>query len=1246
MLFISYSRINRDIAEKLQRQLLNAGFAAHQVFKDNDPRNGIPLGKDWEQELLANIKGVTVLIVLVSPAWFESKWCFAELAMCKASRHEVRIIPFVVEDLTAKKWLKSGLSSSQKSNVSFESFATHEEVIAAFIEDLGQRGIRPESSPGRLVNSYPDAHSYRHQTFDSWAKDPNLQQPLVDDENQQKTIAEIHSQLLGGDNEPVSHLHIHGQSGVGKTRLVLSALDDERFRSKVLYYESPESYLLDPYIRRLLQTEASDCAILVIDDCLRANPNDLAKRVERIKERVKVITISFAIPTEERKNHIELFPIDSKGIQQIIKSYLPTEKMDVTGLAMQCQGSARYAHLIGKAAKDDQSILDISDGRDLVERIIPCGAPKDSEIARTRLTVARFLSLFERFGIASPYGQEIRDISKAIRRFHPNLGIGDVLEAIQSLHQARILQGKVTYYFATSLMAYELWASWWSIYGEQWTGMKPTGLSEDLFETWIQQFTMVPAGSITNRAGSRIVQWLSEHSHSIVVGDSVRRTGATTNAGKYEPQRLQRLLYAVFDLAPKQSLELLTHSLRPFSSEDQKYSVRTGLQSFEYAIRKQARRPDLAIEAIELLWEIELGKEIEGNDSNVAHSLGNLMAWKVTDERTPELFDRFVKFLKSKSSAGSNHQRTVSLVVLYHAINETDNRTVDAGKYVDSLWKIGSAGLKPLTNAPEARPVFKLFAACLQEFFSFLEFADSWAQEIAWIAETSLETRKPFLAVIESIWLHPLLHFQEERARNAIKQAYHLLMAGGEESATETVLLTDTRSLSPEDEQKLELLFPRKDVIQKICADVVASPASFENLIEKMIVSRVSQYSVGVSLANLDTDRAAFRFILSVIAGNLESASNSLLLGYISGVRKLNKENSQVLAQEILALDWPTQSRLDLSAYLDMPVEEIEMELIATAKDQNAHRRELLCLSNDQILAMSELRILEAIEEFTKHNTIAPLQSAAWLFHSRFKSEAQLSQGARETLRNIVLSKALFESDEKIPRGDINMYFWDQCFEIQARVASDVCVEFVSKYWTHYVNAPFWPSHAVADTISDAAERTFDLAADLSWNVFFTRLDGCETKAQQLRLIEWLSREDAGEIEPQTGSWGIVPFDRLCHWAEVDPDVRLALIASRIPPLFLAGSMVTVTLDFLLLYGEQFPEFEEQLRRRQFGYSVPSVGQIQTALTTTTEHIDLAASPKLTAILEREIEHLTSLLERTKDREETVGERRPRRRRI
>jgi WD40 repeat protein len=81
-LFVSHSSQDHEVTARLVGGLRQAGYAA--LFLDFDPEVGIPAGRNWEQELYAQLAKADGVIFLASPASLASRWCNVELGIARS----------------------------------------------------------------------------------------------------------------------------------------------------------------------------------------------------------------------------------------------------------------------------------------------------------------------------------------------------------------------------------------------------------------------------------------------------------------------------------------------------------------------------------------------------------------------------------------------------------------------------------------------------------------------------------------------------------------------------------------------------------------------------------------------------------------------------------------------------------------------------------------------------------------------------------------------------------------------------------------------------------------------------------------------------------------------------------------------------------------------------------------------------------------------------------------------------------
>src|SRR5260370_16977932 len=94
-IFISLSSLDQQIANDIKMALDQFGF--ERVFLDFDKVTGIGAGENWEKRLYEELSRCHAVILVLTPNWLASKWCFVEL--CQARALGKVILPIVCPPL-------------------------------------------------------------------------------------------------------------------------------------------------------------------------------------------------------------------------------------------------------------------------------------------------------------------------------------------------------------------------------------------------------------------------------------------------------------------------------------------------------------------------------------------------------------------------------------------------------------------------------------------------------------------------------------------------------------------------------------------------------------------------------------------------------------------------------------------------------------------------------------------------------------------------------------------------------------------------------------------------------------------------------------------------------------------------------------------------------------------------------------------------------------------------------------------
>jgi hypothetical protein len=78
--FVSHASQDHLLAAELHDWLTKQG---HNVFLDQDLRDGIVLGEDWEQRLYERLRWADAVLCLITASYCESAWCTAEVGIAR-----------------------------------------------------------------------------------------------------------------------------------------------------------------------------------------------------------------------------------------------------------------------------------------------------------------------------------------------------------------------------------------------------------------------------------------------------------------------------------------------------------------------------------------------------------------------------------------------------------------------------------------------------------------------------------------------------------------------------------------------------------------------------------------------------------------------------------------------------------------------------------------------------------------------------------------------------------------------------------------------------------------------------------------------------------------------------------------------------------------------------------------------------------------------------------------------------------
>ena len=139
-IFLSHASEDLALAGELHRWLIEAG---HQVFLDQDLRDGIAVGEEWEQRLHERLRWANAVVCVVTSAYLASEWCTAEVSIARSRGN--RLLPVRAEPGVAHALLKS----IQHTDLTRDPVTARVALAEALrrVDDAGDSGWPDDRSP-------------------------------------------------------------------------------------------------------------------------------------------------------------------------------------------------------------------------------------------------------------------------------------------------------------------------------------------------------------------------------------------------------------------------------------------------------------------------------------------------------------------------------------------------------------------------------------------------------------------------------------------------------------------------------------------------------------------------------------------------------------------------------------------------------------------------------------------------------------------------------------------------------------------------------------------------------------------------------------------------------------------------------------------------------------------------------------------------------------------------------------------
>lgn len=259
----------------------------------------------------------------------------------------------------------------------------------------------------------------------TWGASPDFQVPFKADELRETHMATIRRHVSSED-ATVTTIHLYGDSGVGKSRLVYEALMAPEIESRVLIARDSES--LDASLINRVAGSSEQRLVLVVDDCEPSERDRLRQYADMAGGRVRLITIGSRWTRERPSSdsrYLELLPL-TVGASREIALAVGLSESDANLVADFTEGYPKLALLLAEAIHHQEAasgVLDRIRGNEQVGSVL--SSMLDSQTAEP----LGLLAMFDRLGFE---GEVALEMSTACEVF--GVDPSAVIAAIEQEH--------------------------------------------------------------------------------------------------------------------------------------------------------------------------------------------------------------------------------------------------------------------------------------------------------------------------------------------------------------------------------------------------------------------------------------------------------------------------------------------------------------------------------------------------------------------------------------------------------------------------------------------------------------------------------------------------------------------------------------------------------------------------------------------------------------------------------------------
>jgi hypothetical protein len=239
-------------------------------------------------------------------------------------------------------------------------------------------------------------------SLSTWGKRQDFAIPFQAD-NQRDEYATAIRFHVRSEASASSALHLYGDTGVGKSRLVYEALAEDGIAERVLVALDPGD--LDRSLLTMVAESADRRLILVVDECTAGDRQAVARYADLAEARVRMVTIGSRYSRDPQPidaRYLEVLPL-ATGASRDIALSVGLSETDAETVATYTEGYPKLAFVLAQAISSGGTTTNLLD-RIRSEAV---GSVLSSMLTdRDDITLLGGLAMFEKLGFEEDLAQE------------------------------------------------------------------------------------------------------------------------------------------------------------------------------------------------------------------------------------------------------------------------------------------------------------------------------------------------------------------------------------------------------------------------------------------------------------------------------------------------------------------------------------------------------------------------------------------------------------------------------------------------------------------------------------------------------------------------------------------------------------------------------------------------------------------------------------------------------------------------